>query len=217
MLRSLSILIAKCRGPRPEEASQQARRDLAAEVALLVGVVQNSICGALILLVLSLRTPTGAQGALVWLVGSISEPSLLGLGVLGGYVTAGVLGLWLLAPTMNALAFGEDTAHSIGIHTERARRALFFGASLLTGVAVAFSGPIGFIGLLVPHLLRPLVGADHRILIPLSALVGGALLVLADLASRLAFLVLDVEVPVGVTTALLGAPFFLFVLRRRPR
>jgi iron complex transport system permease protein len=116
---------------------------------------------------------------------------------------------------MNAFALGDEAAHAVGVDTEKARRRIFLAASLLTGAAVAFAGPIGFVGIVVPHILRGILGPDHRVLLPASALCGGAFVVIADLTARLAFLWLGTEPTVGVLTALVGGPFFLVVLRRR--
>jgi iron complex transport system permease protein len=103
----------------------------------------------------------------------------------------------------------------VGVDVDRAHRRIFVAASLLTGAAVAMAGPIGFVGIVVPHALRSILGPDHRALLPASALAGAAFLVAADTLARLAFLVAGTEPTVGVLTALAGAPFFLIVLRRR--
>jgi iron complex transport system permease protein len=116
---------------------------------------------------------------------------------------------------MNALALGEEAARTVGVDVERARRIVFFAASLLTAAAVAFAGPIGFVGIVVPHALRRLIGADHRLLLPAALFGGAAFLVAADSVARLAFLAVGSEPSVGVLTALIGAPLFLVILRRR--
>ena len=116
---------------------------------------------------------------------------------------------------MNAFSLGDEAAHAVGVDTERARRNIFLAASLLTGAAVAFAGSIGFVGIIVPHTLRGIIGPDHRVLLPASALCGGAFVVIADLAARLSFRALGTEPTVGVLTALVGGPFFLVVLKRR--
>jgi iron complex transport system permease protein len=110
------------------------------------------------------------------------------------------------------LAAGEEGAGSLGVDVERTRRAVFVWASLLVGAAVSVSGMINFVGLIVPHLLRLVVGPDHRLLLPASVLGGAILLVWADTAARL--LLAPAELPVGVLTALLGGPFFIYMLRR---
>src|SRR5262249_6300959 len=137
------------------------------------------------------------------------------LAALTAYVLAGLGLLFALAVPMNAFAMGDEAAHAVGVDTEGSRRNIFLAASLLTGAAVAFAGPIGFVGIIIPHTLRALLGPDHRILLPASALWGGAFVVIADLVARLPFLWLGTEPTAGVLTALVGGPFFLVVLRRR--
>jgi iron complex transport system permease protein len=118
-----------------------------------------------------------------------------------------------MARDYNALSLGEETAAQLGVEVERVKRRTFVLGSLLTALAVSAAGLIGFVGLIVPHLLRLLLGPDHRLLLPVGFLGGAAFLVLADLAARL--LVAPNEMPVGVVTALVGGPFFLVLLRRR--
>jgi iron complex transport system permease protein len=193
----------------------RVRGRLVPNVALLAGVVVNALAGALVVAIRLVASPHASHQALYWLTGAIedTEPSVLA--VLALYVVGGVGLIFFQAVAMNAFALGDETAHALGVDTAASRRTLFFAASLLTGAAVAFCGPIGFVGIVVPHLLRLLVGPDHRILVPLSALAGGAFLVGADTLTRLAFLWLGIEPTVGLFTALIGAPFFLVLLRRR--
>ena len=114
------------------------------------------------------------------------------------------------ARDLNLLVLGEREARHLGVDVDRTRFLLIFVVALTTGAAVAFAGIIGFVGLIVPHLIRLISGPDHRVLLPASALTGAALLVLTDLLSRT--IVSPLELPIGVVTALLGAPFFLFLL-----
>lgn len=194
----------------------RVRGRLVPNVALLAGVVLNSLAAALIVAIRVFATPTQMHEALYWLTGTLSSPPERGqLWVLGAYVVLGLAVLFARAVAMNALALGDEAAHTVGVDTERARRAIFLGASLLTGAAVAVAGPIGFVGIVVPHTLRALLGPDHRALLPAAALGGAAFLVVADALARLSFLVAGTEPTVGVLTALVGAPFFLVVLRRR--
>jgi iron complex transport system permease protein len=134
---------------------------------------------------------------------------------LAAYVAAALIVLQRSAVAMNALVLGGDAARAVGIDVAPARRTIFLAASLLTGGAVALAGPIGFVGIVVPHALRLLIGSDHRALLVASALGGAIFLVVADTLTRLAFLFLGVEPTVGVLTALIGAPFFLVLLRSR--
>jgi iron complex transport system permease protein len=193
----------------------RVRGRLVPNVALLAGVVVNALSNALVVAIRIVASPQTAHQALYWLTGSLAPAEPLRLYVLFSYVAVGLLGLLALAVPMNAFALGEEAAHAVGVETEAARRRIFLAGSLLTGAAVAFAGPIGFVGIVVPHFLRALIGPDHRLLLPASALVGGAFLVAADTGARLAFLALGTEPTVGVLTALVGAPLFLIMLRRR--
>lgn len=193
----------------------RVRGRLVPNVALLAGVVVNALAAALIVAIRLLSSPDSAHEALAWLTGTIGPVDPLRLAILAAYVVPGLIALFVLAVPMNALALGDETAHGVGIDADRTRRFIFIVASLLTGAAVAFAGPIGFVGIVVPHVVRGLFGPDHRLLVPASALCGAAFLVLADTAARLSYLVVGTEPTVGVLTALCGAPFFLVVLRRR--
>jgi iron complex transport system permease protein len=193
----------------------RVRGRLVPNVALLAGVVVNAISGALIVAIRLLATPHAAHEALYWLTGSLGAIEPARLWALSAYVVLGLAALFWMAVPMNAFSLGDEAAHTVGVDTDRARRLIFLSASLLTGAAVAFAGPIGFVGIVVPHALRRLVGADHRLLLPAALFGGAAFLVIADSASRLAFLLVGTEPAVGVLTALVGAPLFLVILRRR--
>ena len=148
-----------------------------------------------------------------YLMGQIPSYSYVRLGVLGIAVLAVVAALMFMARDYNAMSLGEEGARQIGVDVERVKwRSLVLG-SLLTGVAVSVAGLIGFVGLVVPHMLRILLGPDHRLLLPAAFLGGASFLVLADLVART--LVAPNELPVGVVTALIGGPFFLYLLRTR--
>jgi iron complex transport system permease protein len=146
-------------------------------------------------------------------MGSLASPPRGVLAPVAAAVLAGTGALSLAGSRLNALSLGEETAAHLGVDVARTRALLFFAASLVTGAAVAAAGLVGFVGLVVPHALRTLVGADHRLLLPAAALAGAAVLVLADTAAR--SVLPPAEIPVGVITALFGAPFFLVLLRRR--
>ncbi len=188
-------------------------------VALLAGVVWNALTSALIVGIRLIATPAASHEVLYWLTGSISSANATPL-MLAGLSVYVVIGLVLLrrdAIAMNALILGTDTARSLGIDVARARRRVFFASSLLTGGAVALVGPIGFVGIVVPHSLRFLIGGDHRAMLWASAIGGAIFLVGADTIARLSLLAVGVEPTVGVITALIGAPFFLVLLVRRGR
>jgi iron complex transport system permease protein len=193
----------------------RARGRLVPHLALLAGVVVNALCGALIMALHLLATERGLSESLGWLMGALGSVDGKRLFALFAYSAAALTVLVPAALPLNALALGDDSARTVGVDVERTRRAVFFSASLLTAAAVAFAGPIGFVGIIVPHALRRLVGADHRLLLPSATFTGAAFLVVADSAARLAFVVVGSEPPVGVLTALVGAPLFLVILRKR--
>ena len=194
----------------------RVRGRLVPEVALLAGVMLNALSSALVVTIRLIATPAQAHEALYWLTGTLAgRVDTLRLVGLYGYALFGGLVLSHSATQMNALLHGGDTAHTLGVDVARLRRRIFLCGSLLTGAAVACAGPIGFIGILVPHVLRALFGPDHRLLVPAAA-IGGAIFALgADTLARLAFLVVGTEPTAGVITALVGAPFFLYALRHR--
>ncbi|MBI5751342.1 MAG: iron ABC transporter permease [Hydrogenophilales bacterium] len=180
---------------------------------LLTGVIVAAGWGALISLLLALSPDAKLRGMLFWLMGDLGNgestlPGMIGL----------ALGLVLSLPAaraLNVMVRGEMTARSLGVPVTGLRLHLYLVASLLTAVAVMAAGSIGFIGLVAPHILRLAAGNDHRILLPGSALFGGSLLVLADTAART--VIAPQQLPVGVVTALLGVPLFLYLLTRSHR
>jgi iron complex transport system permease protein len=184
-------------------------------VALLAGVVLNSLSWAVILTIATLARVGTTGEILLWLMGSLSPPAWSRLILTAVVVGVGVAGLMAMAPRLNALVLGDEGAHSVGIDVARTRKLLLVMASLLTAAGVAVAGPIGFVAIIVPHFLRLLVGTDHRVLIPASALGGALFLSLCDTLTRLAFLPLGAEPPVSVLTALTGGPFFLVLLWQR--
>jgi len=147
---------------------------------------------------------------MTWLMGSLTAPAYPTLLVFSLYL---IIGLGLLLKhvrVLNIMAVGEEPARSLGIDTDRTKRHIFLLSALITGAVVSVSGMIGFIGMVVPHAIRLIVGADHRLLMPASALVGGTFLMVADTLART--LLSPSEVPVGILTALAGGPFFIYLL-----
>jgi iron complex transport system permease protein len=188
-------------------------RGLSITVLLLAGVTLNSFFSAIILFVQYLADFVQTPQILRWLMGNLDVAGYQPiLGALPFLVVAAALGA-TLPRSLNLLALGADAAASRGVDVRSAQRIAFFSASLATGAAVSVGGPVGFVGIIVPHLVRLLVGADHRLVLPAAALGGGAFLVLCDLLART--LIPPLEVPVGVITAMLGGPFFLWLLIRR--
>jgi ABC-type Fe3+-siderophore transport system permease subunit len=179
---------------------------------LLVGVVLNAVATALLMLVNALASWAEVQGVVFWMMGSLSTQSYVMVGAGAAYGLAGLGWLIRHSQDLNLLAAGEEGAQQLGVDIERSRRAVFLAASLLVGAAVSMSGMIGFVGLIVPHLLRLILGPDQRLLLPASFLGGAAFLVWADALART--VLGPAELPVGVVTALAGGPFFLYLLRR---
>ena len=179
---------------------------------LLAGIALNALAFACIGLFTYLADDATLRTLTFWNLGSLNGASYARLWPLL-LVTAAVA-LWLprRALALNALLLGESEARHLGIAVERLKRELVFCTALGVGAAVAAAGMIGFIGLVVPHLVRLLVGPDHRVLLPASALAGASLLLLADLFARL--ILAPAELPIGIVTALIGAPFFLYLLMR---
>ncbi len=188
------------------------RGRLVPHVVLLAGVVFNAFSWAVIVVLASLSRPGTTAEMLIWLMGSLSAPDWLRLGVASVVVAIGLGALIALAPRMNALVLGDEGAHSLGVDVPRTRKLLLVTASVLTAAAVAMAGPIGFVGIIVPHVLRLIVGPDHRMLVPSSALGGALFLSTCDTLTRMSFLAIGSEPPVSVLTALLGGPFFLVLL-----
>ncbi|HUP66479.1 MAG TPA: iron ABC transporter permease [Thermoanaerobaculia bacterium] len=182
---------------------------------ILAGLVLNAFFSALILLALSMVRGSDLTVALHWMMGSLANPTWADVLLVG---LAAVISLAIcasMAGDIRLLVFGEEDAKSRGVSTEKVRVIAFLVASLATGAAVATSGIIGFVGLIVPHAVRMIWKRDYRLLLPLSAIGGAALVVLADLAARA--LIPPSELPLGALTAMLGVPFFLVLLRRATR
>jgi iron complex transport system permease protein len=182
---------------------------------LLTGVVFNAFAASLITFVKTILAADKAQDLLFWLMGRLVDAKAPMLIALGAYVGVGLLVLLADTGHMNALALGDEGARSLGLDVERVKRRILFSASLVVGAVVSVTGLIGFVGLIVPHIIRLWLGPDHRLLLPASALAGAAFLTLADLLARLLFPLFWSESPVGVITAAVGGPLFLWLLRRR--
>lgn len=183
---------------------------------ILAGIAVSSLAGALTALVLNLApNPFAASEIVHWLMGSLADRSLPHLWLAGPFILAGGGLLLALGPALDALTLGEEAAASLGVSLDQTRALTLAGVTLAVGAGVAVAGAIGFVGLVVPHLLRPLVGHRPSRLLPASALGGAALLLAADLAVRL--IAPDRDLKLGVVTALVGAPFFLHLVWRQRR
>jgi iron complex transport system permease protein len=178
---------------------------------LLAGVAVQTFLGAVVSFLL-LRSGESIRRVVFWLMGHLQNTTYEEVLVTGLLVPAVFLPLSLYANDLNALMLGEEDARSLGVEVERTKRILLAGSSVITAAAVAVSGIIGFVGLIVPHMVRLVVGPDHRVLLPASALGGASFLVLADALARGAT---ATALPVGIVTAAVGAPFFLYLLRKR--
>lgn len=177
---------------------------------LLAGVILNAIFAALIMFITSIMEPNRAFGMMAWLMGSLTATADQTLLALTIYLALCLAWLFKQVNVLNILTLGEEPARSLGVDTERAKRGILMTAALVTGAVVSVSGMIGFIGMVVPHAVRLVLGADHRLLLPASALVGGMVLMTADTFARSVFA--PSELPVGIMTALAGGPFFIYLL-----
>lgn len=184
---------------------------------LLAGVIFNSFALAAITFIKALVAPDKLGEILFWLAGSLGHEAWSTLAPTALVVGLSVGALVGLSPRLNLLTLGEEDAQSLGIDVRWTRRVLLVTASVAVAAVVSLSGLVGFVGLLVPQLARLLFGADQRLTVPASALLGAAFLMLADLAARLLFRVFQTEPPVGVITALLGGPLFLALMARQRR
>ena len=177
---------------------------------LLAGVVVNAFFSAVIMFLTSIAKSEHLHSMIFWLMGNMSEEDFYVLWISGGCIAAGIVGMFFISPSLNAISFGTSDAKSMGINVTRVQIIAFALAAGVTAIAVSLSGLIGFVGLIVPHAVRLVFGPDHRQLLPLSAIIGGTFLVAADTAARV--IVAPAQLPVGVVTAIVGGPFFLFLL-----
>jgi iron complex transport system permease protein len=189
-------------------ATQNGRTPVA--TLLLAGVAVQTFLGAIISYLL-LQSGESMEEVVIWLMGHLQNSQWSEVEVTLPLAVLFFLGLLAYARDLNVMLLGEEDAHALGIEVERTKRLLLGGSAVITAAGVAVAGVIGFVGLIVPHIMRLVVGPDHRILIPTSALAGATFLVTADTLARAG----PAEVPVGIVTAAIGAPFFLFLLRRQ--
>lgn len=188
-------------------------RKISIQTMLLVGVVTGAILAAIIMFITSMAGPHKVQGIIFWLMGSLSSQEYPMVVIVSLYVIVGTLILLYYARSLNLLVLGEESATQLGLEVERTKKIAFIGASLITGAAVSVSGLIGFVGILIPHLMRMIIGSDHRLLLPAAGLFGSIYLILADTLART--LMAPTEIPVGVITAICGGPFFIYLLRKK--
>jgi len=182
------------------------------ETLLLTGIAAGALASAFTSFLLFLGTDSFTQ-AVFWLLGSLEMADWNQVWTIAPYFLLGLGAAQWLAKDMNLLVLGDEVAQSLGCAVVRVRRIFLFLATLLAALSVSVSGIVGFVGLVVPHWVRLLIGPDHRRLFPFSALAGGTFLVFADLLART--LIFPTELPIGIITAAVGAPFFIFLLNKR--
>jgi iron complex transport system permease protein len=192
-----------------------AGRELSIQTLLLAGVIVGIFFASAITVVISLLDLNRLGGVIHWLLGNLAPVPPRALAV---FALFAAVGFWLVvrsARELNLMALGEETAILLGVGAAQLKLTIFVGAALLTASVVAFAGPIGFVGLIVPHTLRMILGSDNRLLVPASLVGGGIFLLLADTLAR--NVVAPAELSVGVITSLCGAPFFVYLLRTHHR
>jgi len=187
-------------------------RAMKMETIILTGIIFSSFLGSLISLMIAL-TGEELRQIIGWLLGSVSMRGWSFVAMDLPFVMVGALLIWLNRRELNAMMFGEERALHLGVDVKKRKMMILAGGSMLTGAAVAVSGTIGFVGLVIPHMTRLLWGADHRHLLPLSFLNGATLLIICDLVART--IISPSELPVGVITAFIGAPVFAFIFFRQ--
>jgi iron complex transport system permease protein len=178
---------------------------------LLSGVMIGAFFNAVVLLVVAIFNQE-MRTAFLWLLGNLSNAEMSSLTIVGPLILASSLGLMMFGNAFNLIAMGDEAALTLGVEVPVVRRRAYLLASLITGLGVSVSGVIGFVGLLVPHACRLMIGPDHRLLLPASFLLGGTFLVLCDLLART--VMAPSEIPVGAITAAVGAPLFIYLLKR---
>ncbi|NJP39138.1 FecCD family ABC transporter permease [Alkalicoccus luteus] len=187
-------------------------RSLAIETIILAGIIVSAFIGSIISLIISLGSQDEMTQIIYWLYGSVGMRGWSYVQLIVPFLIIGSVMLVTRYRDLNALALGEEAAGHIGVNVGRGKVFILGGASLLTGAAVAVSGTIGFVGLVIPHLVRLVTGPDHRHVLPISMIIGGAFLIFADITART--IIAPKELPIGVITALIGAPMFAFLLIR---
>jgi iron complex transport system permease protein len=189
----------------------QGRQSSGTERLILAGVIVNALLSSIVIFLVTSASGARQRSVLSWLIGDLSGESRLLLPV-AVFVLIGIGAVYLNARSLNLMMIGEQDALALGVEARRVKIAVYLAASLLTGAAVAVSGAIGFVGLIIPHAVRLVGGSDNRLVVPAAALVGGSFLMLADTLART--VVAPRELNIGVITSLVGAPVFVYLLRR---
>ena len=191
----------------------RSNREAHSNTLLLAGVIVNAFFSAIIMFLISVSTNTELHSITFWLMGDLGQTNWIRIGLVSLLIFFGCSVMYSYSRPLNLIVAGEETALQLGVNVERTKVVLLLSASLVTGVAVSFSGTIGFVGLIIPHMMRMLLGPDHRLLFPASFVSGATFLVAADTIART--IIANSELPVGVVTAVCGAPYFIYLLRRR--
>ncbi len=181
---------------------------------ILSGVALSALLGSIVSYLI-ITSGDAMHGIIFWLMGSFSLSQWSEVGAVLPYIAVGTGVIIVFARLLNVMQLDEEQAQQLGVNVERLKLVLLAAATLITAASVSFVGTIGFVGIIIPHAVRIIWGADHRFLLPLSVLTGAIFMVLADLAART--LLSPTEIPIGVITAICGAPFFLYLLRRRKK
>ena len=208
----LAAFLGACAAMAAVYALSQSKGAVPAETFLLSGVIVSSFAGAAVSF---LMTAAGQdlQRVILWMIGTLSQTDKSSALVMLPYLAAGITAMMLCAEQLNIMGMGEERAKALGVDTDKLKTAVIVSCSFMTAAAVSCAGMIGFLGLVVPHVTRLFIGPDHKVLIPAAAINGGAFLVFADTLARTA--AAPQELPAGVITALAGAPFFFWVMRRK--
>jgi len=190
-------------------------KQLDSATLLLAGIVTASFLSAVIMFLMTILSSRDLRGMAFWLMGDLSSAPAVDLRWLYLVLIVAAGSIYTTSSDLNLILTGEQEASHLGVNVKRVKLVVYVGASLLTGLAVSVSGAIGYVGLLVPHVMRMLFGTDYRLLIPASAIGGAIIVVAADLLART--IVAPTELPVGAMTAIAGAPVFIYLMRRRVR
>lgn len=182
---------------------------------ILSGVIVAIALSGIIVFLISISGNEALHGVMWWLLGSLQVYDFRLLVLVSGIVVLGIVSIFTLSHDLNAISIGEEEAIHLGINTEMVKKILFLTTSLITGAIVSVTGIIGFVGLIIPHMMRLVVGPNHRVLIPATCLAAAAFLILCDTFSR--SLLPPVEIPIGVVTAIIGAPVFIIILKQKRR
>ena len=191
----------------------QRKMGMESSTILLAGVIINAFFTAIIMFFISTAADDRLHTMLFWLYGDLSQSAYVQFAIVAPVVVMAFIILYGLSRHLNLITAGDETALQLGVDTKRTKMICFLVVSLVIGLVVSFSGLIGFVGLIVPHLGRMVLGSDHRLLMPVSALGGAVFLIAADTVART--IISPSELPVGVITAFIGAPFFIYLLKTR--